>query len=105
LYTELEQRKIEACGGGPIIAVMIASQMMGAGSARVVKYANSGDVSGDKSSVVGYLAAIFSKADEDSKVYEIDEDVSSSDSDETGGMEINPASAVDFGLNNIETCP
>jgi len=57
LYTELEQRKIEACGGGPIIAVMIASQMMGAGSARVVKYANSGDVSGDKSSVVGYLAA------------------------------------------------
>jgi len=102
LYTELEQRKIEACGGGPIIAVMIASQMMGAGSARVVKYANSGDVSGDKSSVVGYLAAIFSKGDEDSKVYEIDEDVSSSDSDETGGMEINPASAVDFGLNNDE---
>jgi len=102
LYTELEQRKIEACGGGPIIAVMIASQMMGAGSARVVKYANSGDVSGDKSSVVGYLAAIFSKGDEESKVYEIDEDVSSSDSDETGGMEINPASAVDFGLNNDE---
>jgi len=102
LYTELEQRKIEACGGGPIIAVMIASQLMGASSARVVKYANSGDVSGDKSSVVGYLAAIFSKGDEESKVYEIDEDVSSSDSDETGGMEINPASAVDFGLNNDE---
>jgi len=102
LYTELEQQKIEACGGGPIITVMIASQMMGAESARVVKYANSSDVSGDKSRVVGYLAAVFSKEDKGTKIHEIDEDALSSDNNETSGVEINPASAVDFGLNDDE---
>jgi AmmeMemoRadiSam system protein B len=30
---------------------------LGASSARILRYADSGDVSGDKSSVVGYLAA------------------------------------------------
>jgi AmmeMemoRadiSam system protein B/AmmeMemoRadiSam system protein A len=52
----------EACGGGPIIAAMIASERLGASQARVLKYANSGDVpSGDKSRVVGYGAVAFLK--------------------------------------------
>src|SRR5262245_23737689 len=48
-----------ACGGGPTVAVMRAARLLGAGDARILKYADSGDVSGDKSSVVGYLAAAF----------------------------------------------
>jgi AmmeMemoRadiSam system protein B len=32
---------------------------LGATSARVLWYADSGDVSGDKSSVVGYMAAVI----------------------------------------------
>jgi AmmeMemoRadiSam system protein B len=48
-----------ACGGGPIVAVMLASRGLGAADARVMNYADSGDVSGDKRSVVGYLAAVF----------------------------------------------
>ncbi|MCX6543260.1 MAG: AmmeMemoRadiSam system protein B [Acidobacteria bacterium] len=48
-----------ACGGGPIVTVMLAARGMGAADARVMKYADSGDVSGDKSSVVGYLAAVL----------------------------------------------
>jgi len=48
-----------ACGGGPIVAVMLAARGLGAADARVMKYADSGDVSGDKSSVVGYLAAVL----------------------------------------------
>jgi hypothetical protein len=48
-----------ACGGGPIVTVMLAARGLGAADARVVKYADSGDVSGDKSSVVGYLAAVL----------------------------------------------
>jgi len=48
-----------ACGGGPIVTVMLAARGLGAADARVMKYADSGDVSGDKSSVVGYLAAVL----------------------------------------------
>jgi AmmeMemoRadiSam system protein B len=46
-----------ACGGGPTVAVMRAARALGARDARILQYADSGDVSGDKSSVVGYLAA------------------------------------------------
>ncbi|MGH9145647.1 MAG: AmmeMemoRadiSam system protein B [Vicinamibacterales bacterium] len=48
-----------ACGGGPAVAVMRAARALGARHARVLKYADSGDVSGDKDAVVGYLAAAF----------------------------------------------
>jgi AmmeMemoRadiSam system protein B len=48
-----------ACGGGPILTVMFAARGLGAADARVMKYADSGDISGDKSSVVGYLAAVL----------------------------------------------
>lgn len=51
----------EACGGAPIVAAMIAAERMGANQARVLKYANSGDTSGDRSRVVGYSADIFVK--------------------------------------------
>jgi len=51
-----EQRIWEACGGGPIIAAMIASERLGATEARVLKYANTGDVTGDHTRVVGYSA-------------------------------------------------
>jgi AmmeMemoRadiSam system protein B/AmmeMemoRadiSam system protein A len=52
----------EACGGAPIVAAMIAAERMGANQAMVLKYANSGDTSGDRSRVVGYSADVFMKA-------------------------------------------
>jgi AmmeMemoRadiSam system protein B/AmmeMemoRadiSam system protein A len=52
----------EACGGAPIVATMIYAERMGANQARVLKYANSGDVTGDHSRVVGYSADVFVKA-------------------------------------------
>ena len=52
----------EACGGGPIIAAMIAAERLGAHRAQVLKYANSGDVTPDRSRVVGYGAVAFSRA-------------------------------------------
>ena len=52
----------EACGGAPIVAAMIAAERMGANQAKVLKYANSGDTSGDRSRVVGYSADVFVKA-------------------------------------------
>jgi hypothetical protein len=57
-----ETRVWEACGGAPIVAAMIAAERMGANQAQVLKYANSGDTSGDRSRVVGYGADIFVKA-------------------------------------------
>ncbi len=51
--------KAEACGGGPMVTVMLASRELGADKAKVLKYANSGDVTGELGSVVGYMAAAF----------------------------------------------
>ncbi len=53
--------KVQACGAGPMITTMMASKQLGADRSTVLKYANSGDVSGDKSGVVGYVSAIFFK--------------------------------------------
>ena len=49
--------KWEACGGGPIVAAMSAAQFLGAHTAEILRYATSGDATGDKSSVVGYVSA------------------------------------------------
>jgi len=57
LSRTLDSHKAEACGGGPVMAVMLAAQGLGANRAVLLKYMNSGDVTGDHSSVVGYAAA------------------------------------------------
>jgi AmmeMemoRadiSam system protein B/AmmeMemoRadiSam system protein A len=57
-----QSRVWEACGGAPIVAAMIYAERMGANQARVLRYANSGDVTGDRSRVVGYSAEVFVKS-------------------------------------------
>ena len=57
LMTALEHEPRHACGGGPMVAVLHAARRLGATHSHVLRYADSGDVSGDKSSVVGYMAA------------------------------------------------
>ena len=59
LAMDLEAGKGEACGGGPVVAVMIAARQLGANKSKVLEYRNSGDVTGDRSGVVGYAAAVF----------------------------------------------
>ena len=59
LMSLLETFPEHACGGGPTVSVMRAAHLLGASDARVLKYGDSGDVSGDKDAVVGYLAAAF----------------------------------------------
>ena len=49
----------EACGGGPMAVTMIVSRKLSANASLVLKYANSGDVTGDRKSVVGYASAVF----------------------------------------------
>ena len=55
----LRAKPDHACGGGPIVSIMRAVRTLGAHAGRVLRYADSGDVSGDKKAVVGYMAAVF----------------------------------------------
>jgi AmmeMemoRadiSam system protein B len=59
LQDALDANPEHACGGGPLVAVMRAAKLAGARDGAVLAYADSGDVSGDKSAVVGYMAAAF----------------------------------------------
>lgn len=61
LLSDLEKGRAEACGGGPIAAAILVSKALQAVNGTVLKYANSGDVTGDRSGVVGYVSAVFSK--------------------------------------------
>jgi hypothetical protein len=63
LQRELDVEPDHACGGGPTVAVMAAARLLGANRATILRYGDSGDVSGDKTSVVGYLAAAISHDD------------------------------------------
>jgi AmmeMemoRadiSam system protein B len=50
---------VSMCGYGPIAGTIEAARRMGRKNARLLRYATSGDTSGDKSSVVGYGAVAF----------------------------------------------
>jgi AmmeMemoRadiSam system protein B len=53
-----------ACGKGAMAAVLWAAKDLGATDVKVLNYANSGDVTGDLYSVVGYGAAVITRSDE-----------------------------------------
>ena len=56
-YPSHERGRYVACGGGPAISVLLAARALGASDARVLRYGHSGEISGDLSGVVGYMAA------------------------------------------------
>jgi AmmeMemoRadiSam system protein B len=58
LMGHLESGAAEACGGGPTVAVLTALKRLGSSRIDVLKYATSGDMTGDQDSVVGYVGAI-----------------------------------------------
>jgi AmmeMemoRadiSam system protein B len=54
LFQTVRGQNISMCGYGPAVAMLTAALRLGASSAELVKYATSGDVSGDREHVVGY---------------------------------------------------
>src|SRR5450759_1357240 len=58
LWEVVMNEDISMCGFGPTIVMLTAAKLLGATSATLVKYATSGDVSGDYESVVGYAGMI-----------------------------------------------
>lgn len=55
-YRRIEERQVSACGYGPIAAMVSACSHLGATTAKLIRYATSGDITGDHKQVVGYAA-------------------------------------------------
>jgi AmmeMemoRadiSam system protein B len=58
LYDVVMQEHISMCGFGPAVAMLTAAKKLGATSAELMKYATSGEISGDLDLVVGYAGVI-----------------------------------------------
>ncbi len=58
LFDVVTKEEVSMCGFGPTVAMLTAARRLGAVHAEVVKYATSGDVSGDRDMVVGYAGVI-----------------------------------------------
>jgi AmmeMemoRadiSam system protein B len=54
LHETVQRERITMCGYGPAVVMLTAAKALGATNAELVKYATSGDVSGEKDWVVGY---------------------------------------------------
>lgn len=59
LHRTVRDLGITMCGFGPVVAMLTACKELGATRAELVKYANSGDVSGDFDQVVGYAGILI----------------------------------------------
>jgi len=58
LYDVVTEQDISMCGFGPAVAMLTAARLLGAKSAELVKYATSGEISGDRDLVVGYAGVV-----------------------------------------------
>jgi AmmeMemoRadiSam system protein B len=54
LMERIRKQNISMCGYAPVVVMLSAAKSLGAKGAKLVKYETSGDVTGDKDSVVGY---------------------------------------------------
>jgi MEMO1 family protein len=71
LAEEVENQRTQACGAGPMITMMLAAKKLGADRCKVLNYANSGDVTGDRSGVVGYAAAAVYRSAKDEEAQKL----------------------------------
>jgi AmmeMemoRadiSam system protein B len=59
LYDTVRDEGISMCGYGPAVVMLTAARKLGASRAELVRYATSGDVSGDLDEVVGYAGIVI----------------------------------------------
>lgn len=60
LWEQIQEGRVEACGIGPILVALALAKRAGIHKGTLLKYAHSGDVSGERSRVVGYAAMAWS---------------------------------------------
>jgi len=58
LHETVRRESISMCGYGPAVSMLIAAGLLGGARAELVRYATSGDISGDRDEVVGYAGVI-----------------------------------------------
>ncbi len=58
LMSDLENNSTEGCGGGCAVAVLHTAKLLGATSVRILHHCNSGDITGERERVVGYMSAV-----------------------------------------------
>ncbi len=58
LHDAVRREGITMCGLGPAVSMLIAARRLGATGAELIRYATSGDSSGDRDEVVGYAGVI-----------------------------------------------
>ena len=61
-YEIIETEKVSACGYAPIATLITYAKALGAKTAQLLAHKTSGDITNDKSSVVGYAAVSIKKA-------------------------------------------
>jgi AmmeMemoRadiSam system protein B len=59
LYDTIRAKAISMCGYAPTVVMLTAARALGATSAELVRYATSGDITGDRDEVVGYAGLII----------------------------------------------
>lgn len=59
LIERVQRFNITMCGFAPVVVMLKAAKLLGAKKASLVKYQTSGDVTGDKESVVGYAGILL----------------------------------------------
>jgi MEMO1 family protein len=57
LLMTVERNNITMCGPGPVATTLLVAKKLGAHTSQILKYSNSGEITGDMRSVVGYGAA------------------------------------------------
>lgn len=60
LYRTVRENNISMCGVIPAVIMLIAAKELGASSARLIDYRDSGEINSDPSAVVGYAGIIVS---------------------------------------------
>lgn len=59
LHEVVVHQEISMCGLGPAVVLLTAARRLGATSAKLIRYATSGDISGDRQAVVGYAGIVI----------------------------------------------
>lgn len=58
LFETIHRENISMCGYGPAVAMLAAAKQLGATRAELIRYATSGDITGDRDEVVGYAGIV-----------------------------------------------
>ena len=59
MMEKVQELNVTMCGFGTVASAIVASKILNAEKAEILKYATSGDITGDRSAVVGYASAVI----------------------------------------------